>query len=336
MPTTVYGDISPRTAAYASKELLERANPLLVLERFGQAKPLPEKSSKTIKFRRYNSLDPTPNPLTEGVTPSGKKMTATDVSASVVQYGDFIEISDVVQDTHEDPVLKEGMAVCGEQAANMLELVRFGILKAGTNVYRAGGAASRDAISKGLTIGLQRESVRGLKRQNARTITKIVGAGAGFSTEPIAAAYIAVTHVDLETTIRKLPGFVPVEKYSDHMKAMPGEVGKVEEVRYVTSTVFAPWEDAGGAVSSANFISTAGTKADVYPILFFGADAYGLVSLKGKNSVTPTVLNPNSPRGGDPLGQRGTIGWKTYASCVILNDAWMARAEVAVSTDLES
>lgn len=42
MPTTVYGDISPRTAAYASKELLERANPLLVLERFGQAKPLPE------------------------------------------------------------------------------------------------------------------------------------------------------------------------------------------------------------------------------------------------------------------------------------------------------
>lgn len=141
MPTTVYGDISPRTAAYASKELLERANPLLVLERFGQAKPLPEKSSKTIKFRRYNSLDPTPNPLTEGVTPSGKKMTATDVSASVVQYGDFIEISDVVQDTHEDPVLKEGMAVCGEQAANMLELVRFGILKAGTNVYRAGGAA---------------------------------------------------------------------------------------------------------------------------------------------------------------------------------------------------
>ena len=85
MSTTVYGDISPRTAAYASKELLERANPLLVLERFGQAKPLPEKTSKTIKFRRYNSLDPTPNPLTEGVTPSGKKMTDTDVSATVVQ-----------------------------------------------------------------------------------------------------------------------------------------------------------------------------------------------------------------------------------------------------------
>ena len=128
MPTTVYGDISPRTAAYASKELLERANPLLVLERFGQAKPLPEKSSKTIKFRRYNSLDPTPNPLTEGVTPSGKKMTATDVSASVVQYGDFIEISDVVQDTHEDPVLKEGMAVCGEQAANILEHELFDLI----------------------------------------------------------------------------------------------------------------------------------------------------------------------------------------------------------------
>ena len=70
MPTTVYGDISPRTAAYASKELLERANPLLVLERFGQAKPLPEKSSKTIKFRRYNSLDPTPVSYTHLTLPT--------------------------------------------------------------------------------------------------------------------------------------------------------------------------------------------------------------------------------------------------------------------------
>ena len=53
MPTTVYGDISPRTAAYASKELLERANPLLVLERFGQAKPLPRSHAESADRRRH-------------------------------------------------------------------------------------------------------------------------------------------------------------------------------------------------------------------------------------------------------------------------------------------
>ena len=52
MAQTSYGDISPRTAAYAEKELLKRGLPFLVLEKFGQAKTLPEASSKVIKWQR--------------------------------------------------------------------------------------------------------------------------------------------------------------------------------------------------------------------------------------------------------------------------------------------
>jgi len=36
MAITSFGDISPRTAAYAEKELLKRGIPYLVLEKFGQ------------------------------------------------------------------------------------------------------------------------------------------------------------------------------------------------------------------------------------------------------------------------------------------------------------
>ena len=35
MAMTVYGDISPRTAAYVVIELLKRSMPFLVLEKFG-------------------------------------------------------------------------------------------------------------------------------------------------------------------------------------------------------------------------------------------------------------------------------------------------------------
>ena len=35
MAMTVYGDISPRTAAFAAVELLKRAMPYLCLEKFG-------------------------------------------------------------------------------------------------------------------------------------------------------------------------------------------------------------------------------------------------------------------------------------------------------------
>ena len=336
MATTVYGDISPRTAAYAATEFLKRAEALLVLERYGQIKPIPANKSKTIKFRRYNALDATPNALTEGVTPTGKKRTKTDVEATLQQYGDFVEITDVIQDTHEDPVLKEMIGICGEQAAQMLENVRYGVIKGGTNVFYAGGVDSRGAVATGLTIGLQRTVVAALSRQLAKPITQIVKASPNIATEPISPAFVAVCHVDLETSIRKLPGFVPVEKYSDAMRAMPGEIGKVERVRYVGTTLCTPFADAGATVSGGAYMSTSGSKGDVYPVLYFGQDAYGIVPLKGKSAVTPMVLNPGQPRGGDPLGQRGTVGWKAYQTAVILNDLWMARAEVLVSTNLEN
>lgn len=331
---TVYGDISPRTAVYAARELLERAEPLLVFEKWGQAKPIPKNTARTIKFRRYEALDATPNPLTEGVTPSGKKPTFTDVEATLQQYGDFVEITDVIQDLHEDPILREMMALTGEQAAQMYEKVRYGVLCGGTNVFYPGVAAGRANVAGPLTIGLQRKITAALMRQNAQRITSMVGAGPNFNTTPIAPAYIAVCHVDLDTTLRKMPGFVPVEKYSNASVALPGEIGSVEGVRYIGTTMAEPFEDAGGAAEG--FMSTGGSKANVYPILYFAKNAYGLVPLKGKAAVTPCVLNPNKPRGGDPLGQRGTVGWKGYTTAVILNDLFMARAEVAVSTDYEN
>ena len=337
MPTanmTTYGDISPRTAAYAAKEMLKRAEPLLVLEKFGQARPLPKNSSNTIKFRRYEALDATPMPLTEGVTPAGKKLTVTDVTATLQQYGDFVTITDVVQDTHEDPVLREAMGVTGEQAAQMYELVRYGILNGGTNAFYAGGATSRSAVAGGFTLNLQRQVTAALRRQNARPITSIVSASPNFGTSAIPSSYIAVCHVDLDSTLRDTKGFVSVENYGSDMQAMPGEIGSIEGVRYIGTTLAMPYADAG-AGTAADWMSTGGSNADVYPILYFAKDAYGLVPLKGKAAVSPMVLNPNTPRGGDPLGQRGSIGWKGYTTACILNDLWMARAEVLVSSKFE-
>ena len=117
MSSTNYGDISPRTAAYAQKELLKRGIPYLVLEKFGQAKTQPDNSTRVSKFRRYNALPNTPVALTEGVTPASTALTVTDVTATLTQYGGLTTISDVILDTHEDPVLNEAVGLLGEQAA---------------------------------------------------------------------------------------------------------------------------------------------------------------------------------------------------------------------------
>ena len=321
-----FGDISPRTAAFAAKDLLTRGLPYLVLEKFGQAKTLPSNSSKTIKFRRYTALASTPTALTEGVTPAGTPLTYTDVTANLVQYGNLIQISDVVQDTHEDPVLKEATDLLGEQAAQMVEKMRFGVIKAGTNVLFANGAV-RTAVNTVVTLQLQRRATRALKRQNARLITKVIRSTVAYGTENVAPGYVALIHPDCESDVRNMAGFTAAEKYGA-ITPWENELGKVEDVRYVTSTIFEPFTNAGGAAGT--MLSTSGTLADVYPILYLGADAYGIVALKGAFAITPMVVNCK-PSDSDPLAQRGSVGWKTMQTAVILNDSWLLRAEVAAT-----
>ncbi len=325
---TTYGDISPRTAAKVIKELLKRADELLLTEKFGQSKPLGPNETKSVTFRRYNPLPTEPKELQEGVTPQGTKMGKTDISATLKQYGDYVEVTDHILDTHEDNVLQEAITLCGEQSGEMLELIRFGILLSGTNVFYADGVTDRAEVKGTYSRDLQRSITEALRKQRAKTITKIVKSTPDWGTEPIQAAYIAIVPVEMDSTIRDMPGFVPAEKYGTE-KAMDGEIGKVENVRYIASNLIPTFAGEGATVTTEK-VRQEGGKANVYAMLLLGQDAYGVVPFKGKNGAELYVRTPK-PDSSDPLAQRGTVGWKTYHTAVILNEAWMARVEVAVT-----
>ncbi len=350
---TSYGDISPAVAAYSVVRMLKRAMPYLHIEKFGQTYPLPTNSTQTAKFRRYFLQGATgtagPNgggtngagqpfyiplalqPLVEGVTPAGSMLANQDYTVQLYQYGDYITITDVIEDTHTDPILQQSTDILGEQAAVTVETLRFNVLKAGTNVWYQGLVAGRANVANVLSLTDQRRVSTGLNRQNAKKISQVVASNPDFQTKSVEAAYFALVHPDLESDIRNMIGFVPVASYGPHTSPFEGEVGSVEQCRYLSSTVIAPFPNAGAATSGGTtFRSTNGTNWDVYPVLYFGRDAFGLVPLKGKSSMTPMVVNPK-PAAGDPLGQRGTCGWKLYTGTVILQDAFMARLEVCAT-----
>jgi N4-gp56 family major capsid protein len=286
-----------------------------------QSKSLPGNKTQSMKFRRYNALATTGTRLTEGVTPAGKKLTTTDITVQLYQDGDFVEITDIIADTHEDAVQHEAMGIVGEQAAKVVEINRYDILKACTNVFYANSVAARTSIVTSITRADQRKIVRALERQEAQHITQIVKSTPSFNTESILPAFVGVTHTDLTSDIRGMTGFTSIADYGS-MPKWETEIGACEDVRYLKSTIFTPYESGGGA--HGVYLSTDGTSGDVYPVMYFGRDAYGIIALKGKFAITPMVLNPGTPRGGDPLGQRGSIGWKTMQGTVILNDSWMA------------
>lgn len=358
------GNIPARAQAYMVKELLERGFPHLVFEKFGNSKPLPTNSTKVMEWRRYflagtaftgSAYNPyeyyeddtqrfdvtTRNAgdggatvngraLTEGVTPNAVDLDKEDINVEMDQYGMWTELSDQLVDFIDDPVMQEAIDILAESGAYLAEQVRFNALVAGTNVYYATDNATkqRSNVNEAISLSLQRLVIRGLKRNLAKPITKVVKSTPAYGTEPIAASFVAVAHPDLEADIRSMDGFVPSEKYGT-VKPLENEIGKVESVRYVLSTVVRSFGDTGSSTVPSGIMG--GDNVTVYPILVFAQNAYAIVPLKGKNAVTPMVLPPNVARGGDPLGQRGTVGIKFYHACKILQDMWMARIEVAAS-----
>jgi len=297
-----------------------------VLEKFGQAKSLPANKTQTMNFRRYNALALATTALTEGVTPIGKKLTASDISVTLHQYGDLVGITDIIQDTHEDPVLQEAQNVIAEQAAKTVETLRYDVLKACTNVFYANSVTARTSVATVIARADQRKIVRALERQEAQHITSIVKSTPSFNTESILPAFVGVTHVDMTSDIRGLTGFTSVADYGK-VGAWETEIGACEDCRYLKSTIFSPYED-GGSTTTTGLLTTLGSRCDVYPVMYFGKDAYGIIALKGKFAITPIVINP-VPSKSDPLGQRGSVSWKTMQGTVILNDSWMAVYEAA-------
>jgi N4-gp56 family major capsid protein len=244
------------------------------------------------------------------------------------QMGDRVTITDVIADTHEDPVLNETADLLAEQAAQMIERMRWMGLRAGTNVMYSNGSA-RSAVNTVLSTAIIRRAVRILERQNTRKVTRVLRPTPDYNTEAVAAAYAAICHPDLEGDIRNCAGFVPVEKYTVDTP-WPNEIGKVEKVRFLAGTLYDSFLDAGGTPTGV--LSNAGSAADVYPIVIVGMDAYGIVPLRGEESIVPMIVNPGRPSDSDPLGQRGHAAWKTMQNIVILNDLWMLRLEVACAS----
>jgi N4-gp56 family major capsid protein len=294
---------------------------------------MPKNKSNTIKFRRPRVFAAANIPLVEGVTPTAVAFSYEDVSVSMKQYGMVIEITDVIEDMHEDPVLNDATIQAGENIGRTIEALNYAVVRAGTSVFYTNGTARTD-VNTPISLNRLRQAIRYLKSQKAKKITQILSGSSNFSTRPVEAAFVAVCHSDCESDIRGLAGFTPVAEYGQRNPISEYEFGTVEEIRFITSADLTPFPDAGGAKLgvSGTMVSTSGTSADVYPIIIFGQDAWGHIALRGQGAVSPAIIPVGKLEKSDPLGQRGSVGWKTYHAALILNQTWMVRIEAAVTS----
>jgi len=333
----------PRVAqGVYDRNLLMRAQPALLHQRFGQQKPLAQRSGQQMVFRRYEKLSQVTTPLSDGVTPTGTALQKTDYVATVRQYGNWMLVTDWVDLTHVDAVISESSEVLGENMGETMDSVYREVIVAGTSVYvvqedvLTGSGTVVTGTTRNLAGGTLNQVVvdaviRDLRGADAKTFTPIVAGSTKINTYPIGASYWCLIHTDQEHDLFSANGgftlgeeFTPVERYASISGTMETEVGKYRNVRFVMSTNAKVFPDVGAAVGGDGMKSTTGTLNDVYVALFFARDAYGIVPLqRGAAGVFVEKAGGNA----DPLRQRHTVGWKSAGTAVILNDDWMSRVE---------
>jgi len=328
--TTTTTQIDPGISALYSKTLLVRALPYLVHAMFGQKKPLPSKNSKSVKFRRYTALPKATVPLTEGITPSSDQLSKTDLTATVKVYGQYVTITDEIDMFVEDNTLTETASLLGESMGLTLDTIYRDILNVGTSAFYAGAVGGKVNVITSVTTTDLDKVLRALRNNKAKYYNKMIKSSTGVGTSPIRATYYAIVHPNMIYDIEKLTGFVSVADYSKPETAHENEIGAYKNLRFIETTEAKYTAGATGVTSAvgSSGLEATSTYVNVYNMLIFGMDAYGVVDLSGHASRN---IVRGFGSGDDPLEQRATSGWKAVTTCKILNDNFMYRLEAGVS-----
>lgn len=303
--------LSAENKTFYDKTLIKVAGPHLVHAQFAQKKPIPKNGGKTIEFRQFGTLAKATTPLTEGVTPDGKKLTVTDLTSTVQQYGDYVPLTDMIQLTAIDRVVVEALEAIGRQAGLTLDTVVRDVLVAGTNVSYcpkiAADGTETEVLSRAnldlscrLTVDMVQRAATKLKANNVPTID---------------GSYVAIIHPYVAYDLMRDKEWREVHTYAGTGNIFNGEIGKIAGVRFVETSEAAIFYGEG----CPNGLG-------VFATMFLGANAYGDTEIEGGGLET-IIKQLGSGGTSDPLNQRSTVGWKATKTAERLLETHMVRVE---------
>ena len=304
---TTDSGLSAENKTFYDRTLLESAKPNLIHSQFGQKRPIPKNGGKKIEFRRYGALPKALTPLTEGVTPDGRKLTVTAIEAEVHEYGDYVALSDVLDLTAIDNNVLEATKAIGNQAGLTLDTITRNILQAGTNVQYCPkiGASGTTAVTS-------RADIDATCKLTVDEIKKAVATLKANNVPKISGSYVAIIHPYAAYDLMSDPNWEEMHKYTSAENMYEGEIGRIAGVRFVES-------------SEALIVKTS-TNPAVFCTLVLGENAYGITEVTGGGLKT-IIKQLGSAGTADPLDQRSTVGWKAMQTAEILQQNYMIRIE---------
>jgi N4-gp56 family major capsid protein len=297
-------------ATYYEKKGLDRLGTKFQFRSACEPDIMPLRSGKTIQFYRYSQLGANTTPASEGTIGTSLSPASATISATIVEYGDFINGSSLVLKTAIDPI-KE----------NFADLLGYRAGFSADTIVRTEFDSNLSSVQQ-LTLGAT---------LTANDLRRAVSSLEGVNVLPkMANEFVGIFHpyvlYDLQSD-NSAGGFIDVMKYANPDAIVSGEVGKMAGVRIVKST---------------NVATTGTAPAAKYYGYVVGKGAVGAIDLAGNgpSAVTDPMKQAfkinvidGSPSIYDPMGMIGfavsyyfafvakTLDSTTYRYKIILADS---------------
>lgn len=301
--------LSQEMSTYYEKVFLARAEYEYIFNQGAQMRTQPANEGKQVVFTRHTPLATATTALTEGVNPAEVNLTATNVSATLVEYGNTVKISRFLSLTSIDANNKEKIEVVGQNMGETLdELTRNELFTGATTQLAGGKSALTDvAITDVLSVAELRKAVRTLKKNKARRFQDRI------------APWMGKVGPDTSYDLTTDSTFLSADIYDNGAeKLYNGELGKILGVRLIESPNQKESADAGA--SSADIISN----------FIHGSDAFGCIDLVGDKPQL-YIIPHTKIDSGNPAGRFSMVSWAASYVCKTLNSNWLINIKTGAS-----
>jgi len=259
-----------------SQEIIFQAQPLLRFEQVASVKEeLNVLPGLTIKFLKYSSLTGS-NVLTENVDIVPDALAASQISIAVGERGKAIGVSELLLRSSFDDILASSAQLLGMHFAKTRDAEIRDTLYTVPGALYARGRSGRAAITSSDTfdVDLIRDAVSTLATNKA---PKFNGD-----------AYICFIHPHQAKFLRRDQAWVNAANYGAPDQIFLGEIGRIEDVRFIETTQVRKILSTDGSIYTDNEdtgvdAGVFSTNADVYSALIVGDHVIGLaISLEAE------------------------------------------------------
>jgi len=271
-----------------------------------------------------------------------------ELEGTIEKFGFFDEYTQESMDFDSDSELEMHITRESLRGANEIteDALQIDLLNGAGVVYYGGVATATNEVTgeQGATASvatyedLMKLDIE-LDNNRCPKATKIITGSRMIDTATISSARYMYVGSELRPTLKRMKdlhnnqAFIPVHKYANAGTVARGEIGSIDNFRFIEVPEMLHWEGAGAAEVTNDGYRATGGAYDVFPMLVVGSGSFTTIGFQTDGKTVKFKITHKKPGKetadrNDPYGETGFYSIKWYYGTMILRPEWLAVMKV--------